>query len=410
MRFILFLFLVSTVKAQIEPVLWKVERDTVKQWYYFFGDEFNGSKVNEGIWHPKYPWGGLLADEGSYADKKMVSQSEGLLKLSTDTVSEWRAFPKWVLETGGAFENDVDIKNGNQVSLRYLTSAVWSKQQFKYGYFEARCKSPSGKGLWPAFWLYGGFPNEEIDFMEMKGEKSKHFHVDVHCPNNCNRVKTGWFGRTKRWGAWIKADEKITDAFVIYSGVWKPGEIKMYLNGKEAGTFKGDFETSMHLIANLAVAQDGKAFGPGINEDTKFPSDFYVDYMRVWHPSNGFDGQRNPAKPAVNFVQPITHSEIDQSQARAKRIKRIMRDKKTKVKHIGFISMTQDDHKQLLFEKNGLFEDDPRVIMADQNFNELASIVLDKPQVYFSFKSLKKGTYNIKLVHGSNPQWVSIKL
>ena len=41
MRFILFLFLVSTVKAQIEPVLWKVERDTVKQWYYFFGDEFN---------------------------------------------------------------------------------------------------------------------------------------------------------------------------------------------------------------------------------------------------------------------------------------------------------------------------------------------------------------------------------
>jgi hypothetical protein len=72
--------------------------------------------------------------------------------------------------------------------------------------------------------------------------------------------------------------------------------------------------------------------------------------------------------------------------------------------------MTQDDQKQLLFEKNGLFEDDPRVIMADQNFNELASILLDKPQVYFSFKSLKKGTYNIKLMHGSNPQWVSIKL
>lgn len=89
MRLILFLFLFSTVQAQIEPVLWKVERDTVKQWYYFFGDEFNGTKVNEGIWHPKYPWGGLLADEGSYADKKMVSQSEGLLKLSADTVSEW---------------------------------------------------------------------------------------------------------------------------------------------------------------------------------------------------------------------------------------------------------------------------------------------------------------------------------
>ena len=87
-----------------------------------------------------------------------------------------------------------------------------------------------------------------------------------------------------------------------------------------------------------------------------------------------------------------------------------MRDKKTKGKHIGFISMTQDDHKQLLFEKSGLFEDDPRVIIADQNFNELASILLDVPQVYFPFTSLKKGTYNLKLMQGVNPQWVSIKL
>jgi hypothetical protein len=66
MRIFLFFFLTTSIHAQIEPVLWKVERDTVKQWYYYFGDEFNGEKVNEGIWHPNYPWGGLLADEGSF--------------------------------------------------------------------------------------------------------------------------------------------------------------------------------------------------------------------------------------------------------------------------------------------------------------------------------------------------------
>ena len=410
MRIFLFFFLTTSIHAQIEPVLWKVERDTVKQWYYYFGDEFNGEKVNEGIWHPNYPWGGLLADEGSFADKQMVSQTGGLLKLSADTTSEWRTFPKWVLETGGAYDDAVHIKNGNQVELRYLTSAVWSKQQFKYGYFEARCKAPSGKGLWPAFWLYGGFPNEEIDFMEMKGEKPKHFHVDVHCPNQCNRVKTGWFGRTKRWGAWIKTDQKITDEFVIYSGIWKPGEIKMYLNGQEAATFKGDFETRMHLIANLAIAQDGKAFGPGIDADTTFPSDFCVDYMRVWHPENGFDGVKTPPKPGANFTQPIRNSQINQSEARAKRTKRIMRDKAHKNQHLGFVSMTQDYNKQLLFEKNGLFEENPKIVFADQNYNEIESIELNAPQVYFSFRGLKKGTYHVKLDLGASQRWIELKL
>ena len=414
MRIFLFLFISISLSAQIEPVLWKVQKDTIQQWNYFFGDEFNGTEVNESIWYPNYPWGGLLADEGSYADKKMVSQGNGLLKLSADTTSEWRAFPKWMLETGGAANGEVPIRNGNEVELHYLCSALWSKQQFKYGYFEARCKSPSGKGLWPAFWLYGGFPNEEIDFMEMKGEKPKHFHVDVHCPNDCNRFKTGWFGRKKKWGAWIKTNESITDEFVVYSGIWKPGEIKMYLNGQEAATFKGDFETSMNLIANLAIAQDGKAFGPGINKHTKLPSDFYVDYMRVWQPLDGFSASKIPeAENEANeqvIAAPVESSKIVQSNARAKKTKRFMRDKKNEKLHMGFISLTQDKSMQLLFEKNGIFEITPTVIIADRDLNKLSSIELNENQVYLSVRDLKKGVYFVKLNVGNASDWVQLKI
>ena len=39
----------------------------------------------------------------------MVSQVNGLLKLSADTTSEWRAFPKWMLETGGAANGEVPM-------------------------------------------------------------------------------------------------------------------------------------------------------------------------------------------------------------------------------------------------------------------------------------------------------------
>ena len=123
MRIFLLLLISTSLNAQIEPI-WQVQKDTIQQWNYFFGDEFNGTEVNESIWHPNYPWGGLLADEGSYADKKMVSQGNGLLKLSADTTSEWRAFPKWMLETGGAANGEVPIRNGNEVELHYLCSAV----------------------------------------------------------------------------------------------------------------------------------------------------------------------------------------------------------------------------------------------------------------------------------------------
>ena len=90
-----------------------------------------------------------------------------------------------------------------------MISALLSKKQFKYGYFECRAKAPSGRGFWPGFWLYGGHPNDEIDFMEMKGEKSKHAHVDVHCPDNCDKVPKNWIGFKKIGEDGLKPQSKL---------------------------------------------------------------------------------------------------------------------------------------------------------------------------------------------------------
>ena len=188
----------------------------------------------------------------------------------------------------------------------------------------------------------------------------------------------------------------------------------MYLNGQEAATFKGDFETSMNLIANLAIAQDGKAFGPGINKHTKLPSDFYVDYMRVWQPVNGFSASKRPVSENTTneqFVATLVeNSNIIQSDARAKKTKRFMRDKQNEKLHMGFVSLTQDASMQLLFEKNGIFEITPKVILADRNLNKLSSIELNKNQVYFSVRDLKKGIYFVKLNVGSSSEWVQLKI
>ena len=250
------LFLSSFLQGQIEPILWKVGEEELVRFGYFFGDEFNGDKINEDLWYPNYPWGGLSLDACIYASKEMVEPSNGFVKLHLDTTSEWRSFPKWMLDESAIEKYNVEVRNGNQVQLKHLISALWSKRQFKYGYFECRALAPSGKGLWPGFWLYGGNPNDEVDFMEMKGEKSNRFHVDIHCPDDCDKVRSGWFRIKKNWGGWIKASEQITDRYVVYSGLWTPGKLIMYLNGEAVAEYNGDFNTEMNLIANISVAQD----------------------------------------------------------------------------------------------------------------------------------------------------------
>ena len=70
-----------------------------------------------------------------------------------------------------------------------------------------------------------------------------------------------WF--QKNWGGWIKATEQITDKYVVYSGLWTPGKLIIYLNGEAIAEYLGDFGTSMNLIANISVAQNKGLFPQG---------------------------------------------------------------------------------------------------------------------------------------------------
>ena len=87
-----------------------------------------------------------------------------------------------------------------------------------------------------------------------------------------------------------------------------------------------------------------------------------------------------------------------------------MRDKNNEKLHIGFISLIQDASMKLLFEKNGIFESNPKIILADRNLKELLTIELNQNQVYFSIKELKKGVYFIKLNAGNSSEWIELKI
>lgn len=277
--FILLCVLTQTLFSQDTLLIW-IDQEGIYTGKPSLFDEFNGSNLDESTWFGYYPWGGLSLDANTYTDPLLCKQASGVLNLAVDTVNEWRSFPDWMIDQS-KISNDPSLMQNGKVQINRLTSAVWSKKQFRYGYFEARCFLPKGKGYWPAFWLYGGNPNEEIDIMEAKGERSNSYHVDVHCPNRCDRIKQVGF-IDKPFGHWVKTKQKITGEWVTFSGLWAPEGVWFYFNDRLVAQHKVTFNTSMNLIANFSLAMDKGPFSPGPNGKTGFPAAYRIDYIRAW--------------------------------------------------------------------------------------------------------------------------------
>lgn len=103
------------------------------------------------------------------------------------------------------------------------------KKQFQYGKIEARIMLPTGKGLWPAFWMIGadidnvGWPNcGEMDIMEGRGSQPYGTICAMHGP--------GYSGNT-RIGATYWSTSRLHLAYHIYTVEWGPGYANYYVDG-----------------------------------------------------------------------------------------------------------------------------------------------------------------------------------
>lgn len=405
MRLVL-IFLCSAfiAQAQLKPILLQVKKDTIIHWDYHFGDEFNGNKFNLDKWYDSYSWGGLVPEQRIYSAPEMVSLKDGILHLGAKKTNEWRQFPDWMLNAEQAKKMGIELKDG-AMQLDYLTSCVWSRQDFKYGYFECRCKAPSGKGLWPAFWLYGQNQKDEIDFMEMKGENHDKVHVDIHCPNNCDKTPGGIFGIKKEWGGWVKMENNLTDNWVIFSGVWLPNSLTYYVNGVAVSHFNGDFETPMNVIANLSVARDNGAFEPGPDEKTVFPNEFLVDYIRVWKPNGDQANIKNE-----NWVIPRSSQTIQSTEVSGKIRKKLKHvyDKKKLKQEEGFISLIPQSERVYVLQINGFSEENFTINVKDETGKILDAVFVKKSLL--DFTGLNRGNYNIEIIQGLHKKQVQINL
>ncbi|PSK86899.1 beta-glucanase (GH16 family) [Murinocardiopsis flavida] len=157
----------------------------------------------------------------------------------------------------------------------------------EYGRFEARIKIPTGKGVWPAFWMLGddfgdvGWPaSGEIDIMENVGHEPATVHGTLHGPgySGGNGI-TGSYNHPQGWA--------FTDTFHDFAVEWSPEKITWFVDGvayqsftpADTGGNPWVYDHPFFLILNVAV---GGAWPGDPDGSTSFPQEMKIDYVRVY--------------------------------------------------------------------------------------------------------------------------------
>lgn len=288
MRKIFSLVFVLGIYGSNSQVLWQINKDTVITYNYLDGDEFSGDSISKEKWSSWYGWARSIAtnkEQQYYSDYKNHEVKNGCLYLTTRKEDFEARFVDWMGDNDSIKNGRGEFQGINKRKWKYSGGLIHSKKQFLKGYFEIKFKAPSDKGLWPAFWLYGGTPNEEIDIMELKGERDDQIHVDTHC-QKCDMVRNP-IGLKRSFGGWIKLNGKLNEGFHVVSGLWTDNEVRYYLNGKCIAVSKVKFNVPKALAANVAIADDNGPFHPGPDKnDTEFEP-MVIDYIRVWTKEEG---------------------------------------------------------------------------------------------------------------------------
>lgn len=283
MKKLFFLFFVLGIYVSKSQILWQINKDTVITYNYYDGDEFSETEISKEKWNSWYGWARSIAsnkEQQYYSDYKNHDLKNGCLYLTTRKEDFEAKFVDWMRDNDSIKSGKGEFQGFNKRKWKYSGGLIHTKKQFLKGYFEIKFKAPSDKGLWPAFWLYGGTPNEEIDIMELKGEREDQIHVDTHC-QKCDMVRNP-IGLKRSFGGWIKLNGKLNDGFNIVSGLWLDNEVRYYLNGKCIAISKVTFNKPKALVANVAVADDNGPFHPGPDKEDNEFEPFIIDYIRVW--------------------------------------------------------------------------------------------------------------------------------
>jgi beta-glucanase (GH16 family) len=154
-----------------------------------------------------------------------------------------------------------------------------------YGRYEARMKTVTGPGLWPAFWMLGAnidtkpWPQcGEIDIMEQRGQEPNANNATIHGP--------GYSGGAAITKKYTLANGRFDTEFHIYAVEWGTDYIDFFVDDFlykriTPKDVPGEwvYNQPFFIIMNVAVGGNYVGFP---TTGTPFPQTLTVDYVKVY--------------------------------------------------------------------------------------------------------------------------------
>ena len=264
-------------------------------WRLEWAEEFNQplDTVDFGRrWQFFYPWGHALLSpiETGYYTGRELHAARGVLNMTLHRLAQ-------------------PISYGGK-TLRYTTPLLYSRHLndslrpansdstangFGYGLFEVRVRQPRERGTAPAFWLFGGVP-DEIDAFEASPEVTT---------NNFHLYPGGYWRPTKTVQeecqcAYFNTDPagNLSEQFHTYGVSWLPDGVALYFDGvpirHETRLVPAGFP--MAIILNVAA----------FTWSTYATDTMQVDYIRVYRPRH-----LPPVVPGLPSTAYLPQSELN---------------------------------------------------------------------------------------------------
>ncbi len=245
-----------------------------------WSDEFDGEgPLDDSKW--TYETGFVRNEEVQWYQSDNATQEGGYLII--EGRAEERPNPEYVAGSS-------DWRTSRE-TITHTSASVTTKDRFswQYGHLVVRAKVTNIPGTWPAIWTLGNeceWPsNGEVDVMENYGG-------DI-LANFAWGTDSRW---SPRWDSshWPVTDfgSEWTDSFHIWEWEWTEERMVIRLdgtvlndvslsdtiNGSAACAGENPFQQPHRLLLNLAL---GGTAGGSI-EDVVFPTQYWVDYVRIY--------------------------------------------------------------------------------------------------------------------------------
>lgn len=195
------------------------------------------------------------------------------------------------------FESGHEDWRRNRKQADYTSSSINTrgKFDFQYGVVEVRAKIDTALGMWPAIWTLGiknPWPaNGEIDIMEYYRVKDQATILANAAWADEGQFRAKWDEAKIPFTDFLKMDPEWPAKFHLWRMEWTEQTIKLFLDDQLLNeinlteTLNPDgfnpFRHPHYLLLNLAIGGNG-----GDPSSSIFPSEYLVDYVRVYQKKN----------------------------------------------------------------------------------------------------------------------------